>query len=161
LNEVILHLGTNIGFRAINLELARIMLSNHIGALTATSSVYETAAWGVTDQADFLNQAVSCLTDLSPTLVLAEIHKIEDKMGRIRTNKWGPRIIDVDLIFYGDEIIENHNLKIPHPQLTNRSFVLRPLLDICPDKVHPANNQTVRQLAQKCADTSKVSYYSN
>lgn len=137
------------------------MVSNHIGTITAFSAIYETAAWGETDQSDFLNQALSCKTTLSPNEILAQIHIIEDKMGRIRTKKWGPRIIDIDIIFYDNEIIENHNLKIPHPQVTNRNFVLRPLLDICPDKVHPALSQTIKELAAICKDTGEVKVYQN
>jgi len=150
-----------MGFREINLELARVMISNSIGELTGSSSIYETAAWGVKNQEAFLNQALSCTTLLSPNDVLSEIHKIENKMGRVRTQKWGPRILDIDIIFYAEEIIENHNLKIPHPQLTNRNFVLIPLLDICPDKVHPIHNQTIRQLSDNCEDTGEVRLYHN
>jgi len=160
LTEVILHLGTNIGFRDINLELTRIMISNHIGVIKEQSKLYNTAAWGIKEQSDFLNQALLCSSKLNPQEILAQIHNIEAKMGRKRQKKWGPRIIDIDIIFYGEEIIENPNLKIPHPQLTNRNFVLIPLLDICPDKVHPVHSQTIRQLAEACNDSSEVSLYS-
>jgi len=160
LKEVVLHLGTNIGYRAINLELARVMIANHIGQLQSCSQIYETAAWGKKDQAKFLNQAAICRTELKPTELLTQVNIIEAKMGRERNEKWGPRIIDIDIIFYDEEIIENHNLKIPHPQLTNRNFVLTPLLDICPEKVHPVHSQTVRELAKKCEDSSEVVLYS-
>ena len=160
MTEVILHLGTNIGFRDINLELTRIMISNHIGIIKTQSQLYNTAAWGIEEQDDFLNQALICETSLIPQELLSQIHLIEAKMGRQRELRWGPRIIDIDIIFYGEEIIENPNLKIPHPQLTNRNFVLIPLLDICPDKVHPVHSQTIRQLAEACEDSGEVSLYS-
>jgi len=91
----------------------------------AISEIYETEAWGVENQAFFLNVALLCTTTLSPNDVLRQIHSIESKMGRIRKEKWGPRLIDIDIIFYGEEIIKNPNLIIPHPQLTNRNFVLK------------------------------------
>jgi len=135
------------------------MISNHIGDLLKVSEIYETAPWGVTDQDDFLNQALISSCSLSPTEVLDNIHLIENKMGRLRTEKWGPRIIDIDLIFYGEEIIENPNLKIPHPQLRNRNFVLKPLMDICPNKRHPLLGKTVKDLALSCTDTGEVTLY--
>ncbi len=136
------------------------MISNHIGVIKEQSKLYNTAAWGIKEQSDFLNQALLCSSKLNPQEILAQIHNIEAKMGRKRQKKWGPRIIDIDIIFYSEEIIENPNLKIPHPQLTNRNFVLIPLLDICPDKVHPVHSQTIRQLAEACNDSSEVSLYS-
>lgn len=156
MTEVILHAGSNIGFREINLELAEVMIGNYIGDILSKSRLYETAAWGVTDQASFLNIAYKVTSTLSATEVLEQIHLIEKKMGREKTKKWGPRLIDVDILFYGEEIIENPNLIIPHPQLTNRSFVLTPLLDICPDKVHPVLNKTIVALKESCSDASKV-----
>jgi len=137
------------------------MIDNHIGVIMTSSHIYETEPWGVTDQDSFLNQAVSCKTNLSPSAVLDNIFLIEKKMGRIKERKWGARIIDIDIIFYGSEVIENHNLKIPHSELTNRSFVLLPLLDICPDMLHPELNKTVEQIAQECKDTGKVVLYNN
>jgi len=159
LAEVILHLGTNLGYRAINLELVSIMISNHIGDIISESHIYETEAWGNTDQNDFLNQAMICNTTLSPHDILSQIQVIEAKMGRQKIEHWGPRIIDIDIIFYEQEIIENPNLKIPHPQLTNRNFVLRPLMDICPEHLHPVLNKSVKELVQECEDKSKVVIY--
>jgi len=154
--ECILHLGSNKGYREINIELAEVMISNFIGKIALSSSSYSTSAWGLEDQGDFINKALSCDTELTPTQVLKQIGQIENKLGRIRNQKWGPRIIDIDIIFYGDKIIENHRLKIPHPELTNRNFVLIPLLDICPGKVHPVFNKTIKELASECRDKGIV-----
>lgn len=132
------------------------MISNHIGVLIAGSSLYQTTAWGNEDQASFLNKALSVSTSLSAEEILAEIGLIETKMGRVREEQWGPRIIDIDIIFYNEEIIENPNLKIPHPQLTNRNFVLVPLLELCPNKIHPILQKSVKRLAEECTDKGKV-----
>jgi len=156
LTEVVLHLGSNIGFKAINLELARIMVYNHVGPIKSTSHVYKTSAWGNTNQEDFYNQAVLCYSSLAPEEVLQRVKQIEERMGRAESEHWGPRIIDIDIIFYGDKIVDKEHLKIPHPQLTNRNFVLVPLLDICPQKVHPVSHKTVESLSQECQDKGTV-----
>jgi len=156
LTECVLHLGSNLGFREINIELAEIMIYNFIGVVTKESAIYETEPWGKSDQAAFLNKAVICNTQKSPEEVLTEIQKIESKLGRQRLEKWGPRLLDIDIIFYGDKIIKNDNLIIPHPQATNRNFVLIPLMDICPEKIHPELKKTVKELKDLCEDTGKV-----
>jgi len=117
LTEVVLHLGSNLGFKEINLELARVMISNHIGEIVSTSKLYKTAPWGDTDQDDFLNQALICRTEKKAKETLEAIHLMEAKMGRVKERHWGPRMIDIDILFFGEEIIENPNLKIPHPEL--------------------------------------------
>lgn len=154
--EVILHLGSNVGYKEINLELALIMVDNHIGPISQTSSLYTTAAWGVEDQEEFLNQAVIVHSALKPVQVLEAIQLIESKMGRKRDQHWGPRIIDVDILFYDDDIIDIPHLKIPHTQLSKRNFVLQPLMELCPDKVHPQLGKTIRQLAEECEDQLAV-----
>ena len=159
MTETVLHLGTNLGFRTINLELAEVLVSNYIGEIKQLSSIYQTAPWGVTDQAPFLNQAMVITTGLSPKDILRQIHNIEHKLGRIKEEKWGPRIIDIDIIFYGQVMIENPDLKIPHPHLTNRSFVLKPLLEICPEWKHPQSGQTIRELFRLCPDKGSVEVY--
>lgn len=132
------------------------MISNHIGELISASRLYKTAAWGNTYQEAFINKAVICNTSLSAHEVLEQIGIIESKMGRDRQVRWGPRIIDVDIIFHNDEIIKNHHLEIPHPQLTNRNFVLIPLLDICPQKIHPVLQKSIQILAEECKDQGIV-----
>ncbi len=135
------------------------MISNHIGPITAKSQLYTTEAWGNTDQDSFLNIALRCSTTLTPDEILTEIGIMESKMGRQRLAKWGPRIIDIDILFYNEEIIEKPNLKIPHPELTNRNFVLRPLLDICPEKVHPVYKKSIARLSKECTDSSAVTVF--
>jgi len=156
LTECILHLGSNLGFKATNIELAELLIYNFIGEVTKVSQLYETEPWGNTQQDPFLNKALISNTNLNPEVLLVELHKIENKLGRKRKEKWGPRIIDIDIIFYGDKIVKNDDLIIPHPQATNRSFVLTPLMDICPEKLHPGLNKTIKQLMLECEDKGKV-----
>lgn len=159
MHNCILHLGTNIGAKTNNLQLAEMMISSRIGNISKSSQLYKTAAWGKEDQDDFLNKAIISQTDLTPDEVLSEIHIIEAKLGRQRIEKWGPRIIDIDIIFYGEKIIKKPNLIIPHPHLTNRNFVLIPLMDIIPEFVHPELEQSITELNELCTDTSEVRKY--
>ena len=159
MHNCILHLGTNIGAKTNNLQLAEMMISSRIGNISKSSQLYKTAAWGKKDQDDFLNKAIISQTDLTPDEVLSEIHIIEAKLGRQRIEKWGPRIIDIDIIFYGEKIIKKPNLIIPHPHLTNRNFVLIPLMDIIPEFVHPELEQSITELNELCTDTSEVRKY--
>ena len=152
----ILHLGSNVGNRANHIDLAEIMISKRIGDIIDKSKVYETEAWGKTDQDPFYNRAISVLTSRTAEALLEEIHIIESKMGRIRSEKWGPRVIDIDIIFYGQEIINNDHLIIPHSELSNRNFVLTPLMDICPDYIHPIMDKSVTELQAACADQLEV-----
>ncbi|MBT8234190.1 MAG: 2-amino-4-hydroxy-6-hydroxymethyldihydropteridine diphosphokinase [Saprospiraceae bacterium] len=156
MNELILHLGTNQGSRIRNLDLCQLLINQQIGFVESVSSDYETEAWGNTDQPSFINRALLLQCRLSPEEVLKKIHIIESKLGRIRKIKWGPRIIDIDIIFFGQQIIENPNLKIPHTELTNRNFVLIPLMDICPSFIHPILNKTVKDIYKVSKDTLKV-----
>ncbi len=161
MHSCILHLGTNEGAKATNLELAEMMISSRIGSIERSSKLYTTAPWGNTDQDDFLNIAMICQTNLSAEDILSEIHIIESKLGRIRNEKWGSRIIDIDIIFYDEAIIKNPDLIIPHPHLTNRNFVLTPLMDICPEYMHPELQKTVSELYTLCTDKSEVNQYND
>ncbi len=116
------------------------------------SSLYETRPWGVKEQPAFINMAVEAETGLSPEELLAAAKGIEKEMGRADTFKWGPRIIDLDILFYDDIVINRKHLQIPHPLLQERRFVLAPLSEISPDKVHPALKKTVRQLKEELKD---------
>ena len=104
LTEVILHLGTNMGLKDINLMIARALVEYRVGDIQSKSQIYQTAAWGNTDQEDFYNQALICHTSLSPEEVLQRVKQIEEQMGRVKGEHWGPRIIDIDILFYGDKI---------------------------------------------------------
>lgn len=154
--EVILHTGGNLGNRAQNLRTARRYIANRIGPIIQASGIYQTQAWGVTDQPDFLNQALIVATRLSAQRVLQEALHIEKKMGRIRNDKWTARLIDIDLLFYENEIINTPELIVPHPFLHLRNFVLAPLSEIAPGKWHPVLNTTVAELYENSPDTLKT-----
>lgn len=156
LKKIYLHTGTNMGNRQENLNLANRLIEEHIGLIQQYSTIFETAAWGITNQADFLNQALEVETFLPPLAVLSQINRIEQEMGRIRVLKWSERIIDIDLIFYENEIIESKSLTVPHPHMAHRNFVLQPLKEIAADFLHPVLGLTIRELAVHCGDELKA-----
>ena len=151
-NQIYLHTGTNLGDREANLKRANERIMEEIGPIEKASRVYRTKAWGITDQPDFLNQALLVSTHLSPFELLEKIQEIERRMGRVREIKWGERIIDIDILFYNDEIIDTENLTIPHPYLHYRNFVLLPLMDIAPGLLHPGFGLTVAELYANSED---------
>ncbi|MEO9004574.1 MAG: 2-amino-4-hydroxy-6-hydroxymethyldihydropteridine diphosphokinase [Ginsengibacter sp.] len=118
--------------------------------------MYETEAWGLTSQPSFYNQVHILKSDLSADKILDTILKIEAKMGRVRTIKNAARIIDIDILFFNDEIINNPNLIVPHPEINNRRFVLMPLKEVAPDMTHPASKKNISELLSICEDTLKV-----
>ncbi len=154
--NVFLGLGSNLGDRAVNLRVASTLIAQHIGKIAKGSHVYETQPWGNPAQEPFLNQVVMVNTLLDPRALLEAIAKIEREMGRQRTEKWGPRIIDVDILFYGKRVIRDKGLDIPHPELHKRAFVLVPLMEIAPDWEHPVLKTPVDELYMKCEDPSDV-----
>src|SRR5690242_20556892 len=135
--EVYLLFGSNLGERAANIANAITHLENEEVTTLKLSSIYETEPWGNTSQATFLNQAGKFRTTLSAAELMKTILKVEQDLGRVRTVKWSPRIIDIDILFFGNEIISRDDLKIPHPELANRKFALTPLAEIAPDFIHP------------------------
>lgn len=155
-NSVILLLGSNQGDRCGYLAEAKFLLSEHAGAIAAASSIYETAAWGKTDQDAFLNQAVIVRTELSPTQLLSATQKIEQQLGRERKVRWGSRTLDIDILFFNDEIIDSDSLKVPHPGIPDRRFALVPLGEIAAAKVHPIKHCSVSELLLRCSDPLEV-----
>jgi 2-amino-4-hydroxy-6-hydroxymethyldihydropteridine diphosphokinase len=120
------------------------------------SSLFKTAAWGKVNQADFYNQVVAIKSSLTPEEILTITLDIEMQMGRERIEKWAERVIDIDILFYGNDIIDNPNLKVPHPYLHVRRFTLIPLQEILPQFVHPVFNKTIDTLLDNCSDIGKV-----
>ena len=139
-----LGLGSNIGDKQSYLEQGIQMLSQQEGiTVTKISSIYETAPWGYTQQDDFMNLVVEIRTELIPEKLLAICQNIETSLGRTRTIKWGPRTIDIDILLYGEKVVDTENLKIPHPYLLERDFVVVPLVEINPDLM--IKEKTIRQ----------------
>jgi len=146
---VYIGIGSNIGDRRANCVHA-VKLMNESGIMvTKESSLYETKPWGLKEQPMFINMAVIAETDLTPERLLTVLKCIEKKMGRQKTACWGPRCIDLDILFYEDSIITERDICIPHPLLHQRDFVLLPLSEIAPDKWHPVLKKTVRQLTEE------------
>jgi 2-amino-4-hydroxy-6-hydroxymethyldihydropteridine diphosphokinase len=153
---IILSTGSNLGERQAVLASARQSIARLIGPIVSASGLYETAAWGLTDQPSFLNQALQVETVYSPEIILEKMGAIETELGRVREQKWGPRVIDIDLIYYGTDIIHEEHLTVPHPGIAQRRFVLEPLLEIAPDWIHPELNLSTRQLLEQTPDKLPV-----
>ncbi len=149
-------IGTNMGQRDANLQLATELLEKQVGKLTKSSSIYETAAWGKENQPGFLNQVLAFETNLKPAELLEKILQIEQEMGRQRLEKWGSRIIDIDILYFNEKIINQKNLQIPHPYLQDRRFTMVPLAEIAPDFTHPVLKKTNKQLLEICEDRLEV-----
>lgn len=152
-------LGTNLGQREANLQAARDAFLPEIQIL-AQSPLYQTEPWGVTDQPDFLNQVVKAETNLSPLELLDYLKNVEKQVGRTPTVRYGPRIVDLDILFYGDLVFENERLTIPHPRLAERAFVLVPLFKTAPDFRHPILRKTISELLSQ-VDQEGVEFYAS
>jgi 2-amino-4-hydroxy-6-hydroxymethyldihydropteridine diphosphokinase len=150
-------LGTNLGDRLANLQAAQAALAPQVSILAA-SPVYETAPWGYRDQPAFLNRVVQAQTGLSPVDLLLHLKHIEVTLGRKPNFRNGPRLIDLDILFYADLVLDTPDLVIPHPRLAERAFVLIPLADLAPGLRHPVFGLTIRELLQS-VDQQGVSLY--
>ena len=156
MNKAYLLTGGNLGDREKNLAFAKEFIQQQCGTIVAASSLYETAAWGNTDQPAFLNQALELDTAFNARQLIRRILKIEKLMGRVRKEKYGPRIIDIDILLFNNEKHNYQFLRLPHPEMQNRRFALLPLAEIAPDIVHPVLNKTITKLLNECEDELDV-----
>lgn len=159
-HTVYLSLGTNLGDRAANLKQAIASLTPQM-TVKARSEVYETPPWGYKEQEPFLNQAVKATTYLDPEPLLKHLKRLEVALGRKATFRYGPRLIDIDILFYDDLLLETPSLVIPHPHVHERGFVLMPLMDIAPDLVHPQTGRSVREMLALCSTEGIAPYVKN
>lgn len=158
--NIFLLTGSNLGDRLNNLTKCTELMEAQAGRIVSRSSIYETAPWGKSDQDNFLNQALHLETTLQPHELLETCLAIEEKIGRVRREKWGSRTIDVDIIYYGNQIIDSDDLKVPHPRMAERRFVLIPINEIAPDFVHPILKKTNARLLLECVDRLDVKIFS-
>lgn len=157
--NIYLLLGTNLGNKIKNLEKVRELLVSNRVAIRRESSIYETAAWGIEDQPSFLNQVLEIETARTPEKLLELTQEIEQKMGRVKEVKWGERLIDIDILYYGDSILNQDELQIPHPEIQNRRFTLVPLVEIASDFIHPQLMISQEEMLKACEDELEVTSY--
>lgn len=158
-NQAFISLGTNLGNRSGNLKKAIQAIESNLGVIIKKSSVYETKPWGKLHQPDFLNQVILIMTDKTAQHCLLTLSSIENQMGRKRDEKWGARIIDLDLLYLDDAMIDSETLTLPHPGIPQRRFVLVPLVEIAPDFVHPRLQKNQQQLLDACTDSLEVKFF--
>ncbi|GAA4324187.1 2-amino-4-hydroxy-6-hydroxymethyldihydropteridine diphosphokinase [Flaviaesturariibacter amylovorans] len=160
LHTAYLLLGGNLGDRPGNLAAARAALADAAGPVIAASPLFETEAWGLKEQPAFLNQALALRTALPPDALLAAALRIEETLGRVRAERYGPRTLDIDILFYDDAVIDTPTLQVPHPQLHLRRFALEPLAAIAPGLRHPVLGRPISELLAACADETPVYKFS-
>ena len=153
---IFLLLGSNRGDKRAKIEGGLKSIETRIGNINKRSGIYKTKAWGYKNQDSFLNLVIEITSVKSPKDILDEITEIEKSAGEKKRFKWGPRFLDIDILFYGDEIIEDANLIIPHPEIQNRNFTLKPLLEIAPELKHPILSLTITELYEVCKDRGSV-----
>jgi 2-amino-4-hydroxy-6-hydroxymethyldihydropteridine diphosphokinase len=149
-------IGGNMGNREDFLAKSRGLINDHCGKIIKQSSLFETAAWGVEDQSAFVNQAIQIETHLKAEELLKKILSIEEELGRKREVKYGPRIIDIDILLFNDAILKSEGLTIPHPEMQKRRFVLVPLCEIAANDFHPVLKKSISQLLKECPDKLAV-----
>lgn len=156
MNTAYLLIGGNLGNRSAYLQKAIHEIEQSCGNIVHSSAIYETAAWGLTDQPSFYNQALAVQTELAPEELMQQLLRIEEKMGRKRTVKLGPRIIDLDILLIDGLVMSTGLLTLPHPALPDRKFALLPLNEIAPGLIHPILHKTIQQLLEECGDELNV-----
>ena len=149
MKTVALALGSNMGDRLGNLRQAVHLLENQRIRVTARSDVFETNPVGFENQKRFLNACILVQTDLSPIELLTETQRVETQLGRTREVRWGPRTIDLDILLFDEMVVNEKTLVIPHPRMTERAFVLVPLAQICPGRIHPGTGETIGVLSER------------
>lgn len=159
MNKAFLLLGANLGNPATQLAKALEKIESQVGKIEVCSSLYESEAWGVTDQPTFLNQVALVSTSLPPLDILDTIQTIENNLGRVRLSKWGARVIDIDILYFNHDCIQHERLVVPHPYLPDRRFVLVPLSEIAPSFTHPKLGLTTIDLLTQCEDSLDVHLY--
>jgi 2-amino-4-hydroxy-6-hydroxymethyldihydropteridine diphosphokinase len=160
MTEVFLGLGSNMGEREQFLSGAIDLLADEAGLVTQCSSIWETEPWGFEADTSFLNMVVSMNTSLSPEEILGVIHSVEERLGRRRNGKgYQSRTIDIDVLYWGDEIINRNGIIIPHKAIAERRFVLDPLCEIAPDFLHPVTHLTSKQMLSGCGDKSGIKLF--
>jgi len=159
MNVAFLLIGGNMGNREQNLQTAKSLINQYCGKILKSSSLYQTAAWGKTDQSAFLNQALQIETTLTTKELMLQVLSIEKMMGRERNEKYGPRNIDIDILLFNDEQHDLPSLKIPHPEMHNRRFALVPLAEIAATVLHPVFKKSISQLMTETPDKLEVTKY--
>lgn len=153
---IYLLLGSNLGDRNQNLRSAREHVGQKAGSVVRVSSIYETEAWGVLDQPLFYNQVLKIETQLEHEPLLHVLLSIEQKIGKVKVGKWRERLIDIDLLYYGNRLVRTSTLTLPHPEIPNRRFTLAPLVELVPNELHPELYQSHRKLLEITPDKLEV-----
>lgn len=158
MKPVYLSLGSNLGKREQHLKKALVLIQSRVGTMDSVSRVYESEPWGYSSSKRFFNCCVLLRTTLAPTELMKHLLNIEKEMGRSREGKgYSDRIIDIDLLFYGDSCLNLPGLRVPHPSMADRRFVLAPLAEIAADLIHPENGKSIRKMLDECTDPSEPS----
>jgi 2-amino-4-hydroxy-6-hydroxymethyldihydropteridine diphosphokinase len=152
--KLVLSLGSNLGNRYAYLLRAIQKIEKYFNSKPVIAHFYETPPWGNENQSRYINTAIYLHTDIPIDQCLKKVQAIEKEMGRLKTEKWGPRMIDIDILFYEDDVVEIDELVVPHQYLHQRAFVLKPLQDILPNFIHPLKNKTIIQLIEDIDDNT-------
>jgi len=157
--KIYLSLGSNLNDRERNLLLAIKKINERCGTVVEVSSLYQTGPWGMQNQPEFLNQVIEIESGYNPHELLQKLLVIEKEMGRKPAPRWGPRVIDIDILFFDQAIISDDDLVVPHVGIPHRRFALLPLAEIAPDYVHPLLNKTIERMLEDCADPLQAELY--